>query len=118
MVNHRYVLRRSAIYFSQDCDGRAFPTLYLGRSRNESYGVVHMIKMSVSEFSEILVSPDWSHIQSWLTTSQKTFTDDVDMVWDGRLDDARRSGYATHNGRAKLISMLDNLSITCAVEFE
>ncbi len=40
------------------------------------------------------------------------------MAWDGRLDDARRSGAATHTGRAKLISVLDNLSITCAVEFE
>ncbi|MFM5384030.1 hypothetical protein ACET87_18395 [Aeromonas veronii] len=40
------------------------------------------------------------------------------MAWDGRLDDAGRSGAATYTGRVKLISVLDNLSITCAVEFE
>lgn len=66
----------------------------------------------------MLATPDWQHTLSWLTTSQNTFTDNVDMAWDGRLGDAVRRGAATYTGRAKIFSVLDTLGITCAVEFE
>lgn len=125
MVHHRYDLRRSPIYcsyFSLNGDGRVAPhgysPLYWWLSRNEIRGVVHMIKVTVSEFEAMLARPDWQHTQRWLTTSSNIYTGEEAVVWDGRLDDAVRRGAKAHIFHAKIMSTIDMLTITYTTEFE